>query len=60
MENQNYYQEENQSLERVVDVFLRANGGGTPLAFSDLVMSVTVRQWAETKEKAHAGVTSTP
>ena len=47
----NYYQEENQSLERVVDVFLRANGGGTPLAFSDLVMSVTVRQWSESKDK---------
>lgn len=47
----NYYQEENQDLERVVDVFLRANGGGTPLEFADLVMSVTVRQWAESKDK---------
>lgn len=47
----NYYQEENQSLERVVDVFLRANSGGTPLEFSDLVMSVTVRQWKESKDK---------
>ena len=47
----NYYQEENQDLERVVDVFLRANGGGTPLAFSDLVMSVTVRQWPESKDR---------
>lgn len=47
----NYYQEENQDLERVVDVFLRANGGGTPLEFSDLVMSVTVSQWPESKDK---------
>ncbi len=47
----NYYQEENQDLERVVDVFLRANGGGTPLEFADLVMSVTVRQWPESKDK---------
>ncbi len=47
----NYYQEETQNLERVVDVFLRANGGGTPLEFSDLVMSVTVRQWPESKDK---------
>lgn len=47
----NYYQEENQDLERVVDVFLRANGGGTPLEFSDLVMSVTVSQWSESKDK---------
>ncbi|MBO5897962.1 MAG: DUF262 domain-containing protein [Clostridia bacterium] len=47
----NYYQEDNQNLERVVDVFVRANGGGTPLEFSDLVMSVTVRQWPEAKDK---------
>lgn len=47
----NYYQEENQDLERVVDVFLRANGGGTPLEFADLVMSVTVRQWPESKDR---------
>lgn len=47
----NYHQEEIQELDRVVNVFLRTNGGGTPLEFSDLVMSVTVRQWAESKDK---------
>ena len=47
----NYYQEETQNLERVVDVFLRANGGGTPLEFSDLVMSVTTSQWPESRDK---------
>lgn len=47
----NYYQEENQDLERVVDIFLRSNGGGTPLEFSDLVMSVMTSRWAEAKDK---------
>lgn len=47
----NYYQEEIQDLDKVVDIFVRANSGGVPLAFSDLVMSVTVSQWAESRDK---------
>ena len=47
----NYYEDKNQKLERVVDVFLRTNGGGTPLEFSDLVMSVTIQHWPGAKDK---------
>lgn len=47
----NYYQEEIQDLDKVVDIFVRANSGGVPLAFSDLVMSVTVSQWSEARDE---------
>lgn len=47
----NYYQEEIQDLDTVVDIFVRANSGGVPLAFSDLVMSVTVSQWPEARDE---------
>ncbi len=46
----NYYEENSQSLEKVVDVFLRTNGGGTPLEYSDLVMSVLIQHWPGSKE----------
>ena len=50
----NYYQEEIQDLDNVVDIFVRANRGGVPLSFSDLVMSVTISQWPESREKIDA------
>lgn len=47
----NYYLEEDNDLDRVVDIFVRTNSGGVPLAFSDLVMSVIVSQWSEAGSK---------
>lgn len=41
------YRERNQELERVLDIFIRMNSGGTPLAKSDLLFSVAVANWAE-------------
>ena len=40
-----YYNESNQSIDRVLDIFIRTNHGGTPLAFSDLLMSIAVANW---------------
>lgn len=40
-----YYQEESQSIDHVLDVFIRTNSGGTPLDFADLLMSIAVASW---------------
>lgn len=46
-ENQiiNYYQEENQDIDAVLDIFIRTNSGGEPLSFSNLLMSITTANW---------------
>lgn len=41
------YREKNQDLERVLDIFIRMNSGGTPLSKSDLLFSVAVANWGE-------------
>ena len=40
-----FYNENNQSTDHVLDIFIRTNHGGTPLAFSDLLMSIAVANW---------------
>ena len=40
-----YYNETNQSMDHVLDIFIRTNHGGTPLAFSDLLMSIAIANW---------------
>lgn len=42
-----YYEETNQAIDHVLDVFLRTNHGGVPLSFSDLLMSIAVANWKE-------------
>ena len=39
------YEEVNQDPERVLNVFVRANSGGTPLSYSDMLLSMAVAQW---------------
>lgn len=41
-----YYLEESQDTERVLDVFIRTNSGGTQLSYSDLLMSIAVDSWS--------------
>ncbi len=53
----NYYLEEDNELDRVVDIFVRTNSGGVPLAFSDLVMSVIVSEFPEARNKIEEIVT---
>ena len=36
----NYYQEKDQDLDKVLNIFIRVNSGGTPLSYSDLLLSV--------------------
>ena len=40
-----FYEEESQELEKVLQIFIRMNQGGTPLSYSDLLLSVAVAQW---------------
>ncbi|MGI3213067.1 DUF262 domain-containing protein [Roseovarius tibetensis] len=41
----NYYTETSPSVDRVLDIFVRANDGGTKLSKSDLLMSLIISQW---------------
>jgi len=40
-----YYMETNQSYDRVLDIFIRANDGGTKLSKSDLLLSMITSKW---------------
>ncbi|MCV2866899.1 HNH endonuclease family protein, partial [Defluviimonas sp. WL0075] len=41
----NYYTETDQSVDRVLDIFVRANDGGTKLSKPDLLMSMITSKW---------------
>ena len=38
----NYYEEDEQKPDKAVNIFVRINSGGTPLSFSDILMSMAV------------------
>ncbi|WP_106746778.1 DUF262 domain-containing protein [Yoonia maritima] len=40
-----YFTEENQSLDRVLNIFIRANDAGTKLSKSDLLMTMATAKW---------------
>jgi Protein of unknown function DUF262 len=42
-----YYEEEAQDLDKVLNIFIRVNSGGTPLSYSDLLLSIATAQWTE-------------
>lgn len=41
----NYYLEDSQEIDTVLDIFIRTNSGGEPLSFSNLLMSYTTANW---------------
>jgi Protein of unknown function DUF262 len=43
----NYYLEEDQDLDRVLQIFIRVNSGGTQLSYSDLLLSTATAQWKQ-------------
>lgn len=51
-----FYDEHSQELEKVLQIFIRMNEGGTPLSYSDLLLSVAVAQWNhhDAREEIHA------
>jgi hypothetical protein len=42
-----YYEEESQDIEKVLNIFIRTNSGGTVLSYSDLLLSIATAQWEE-------------
>jgi hypothetical protein len=45
----NWYLETDQNPDKVLDIFVRVNSGGTTLSYSDLLLSMATNQW-ETKD----------
>lgn len=43
--NINYYEEDEQTPDKAVNIFIRINSGGTYLSFSDILMSIAVANW---------------
>src|SRR5207237_6524122 len=43
----NYFEEESQDLDKVLNIFIRVNSGGTVLSYSDLLLSIATAQWKE-------------
>lgn len=41
-----YYEEDTPNLDRVLNIFIRLNSGGTVLSYSDLLLSIAVAQWS--------------
>lgn len=41
----NYYLEKDQDLDKVLNIFIRINSGGTQLSYSDLLFSIATAQW---------------
>lgn len=42
-----HFLEEEQDLDKVLDIFIRTNSGGTVLSYSDLLLSIATAQWTE-------------
>lgn len=46
-----YYEVEEQELDKIVDIFIRVNSGGTILSKTDLLFSTIVAHWEEAREE---------
>jgi uncharacterized protein with ParB-like and HNH nuclease domain len=42
-----YYLEKSSKLDKVLNIFIRINSGGTELSYSDLLLSIATAQWEE-------------
>lgn len=47
----NYYLEQGNDLDKVLDIFIRTNSGGVPLSFSNLAMSVVCSSWTDARDR---------
>ncbi len=43
----NYFLEKDESLDKVLNIFIRVNSGGTILSYSDLLLSIASAQWRQ-------------
>lgn len=44
-ESLNYFLEKSEELDKVLQIFIRINQGGTKLSYSDLLLSIATAQW---------------
>lgn len=49
-----YYPEVEQNYDKVLDIFVRTNSGGTQLSYSDLLFSTIKSKWSDAREKFDA------
>lgn len=51
----NFFLERSEELDKVLQIFIRINSGGTKLSYSDLLLSVATAQWQEkdAREEIH-------
>ena len=42
-----YYEEKDQDVDKVLQIFIRTNSGGTVLSYSDLLLSIATATWDE-------------
>jgi len=43
--NIHYFLEKDEKLDKVLDIFIRVNSGGTQLSYSDLLLSIATAEW---------------
>lgn len=43
----NYFLEKSKELDKVLNIFIRVNSGGTSLSYSDLLLSIASTQWKD-------------
>jgi hypothetical protein len=50
-----YYEEKGEELDKVLQIFIRVNSGGTKLSYSDLLLSIATAQWVnlDAREEIH-------
>ena len=47
----NYFEVDTAEFDRVLQIFVRINSGGTPLGYTDLLMSIISNSWQEARDK---------
>ena len=53
-----YYEEDDRDLDKVLDIFIRTNSGGTTLSYWDMLMSMATTKWKnlDAREEIHGTV----
>ena len=47
-----HFEEDSESLDRILNIFIRVNSGGTQLSFSDLLLSMATAEWSKLDARA--------
>ena len=53
-----YYNQNTSSLDKILQIFVRINSGGTPLDYTDFLMSMIINQWGEGRENINTAIDS--